>query len=102
MSTVLRGKRAAYDNIANGSATGPERTIAGDTVSKVEMPGGGFRTSTSTGDEWHTNVAGGSSVTDQVADGTVAAGAVPENLVAAATTNTNEELGSSNIDGMTS
>ena len=93
MSRSVRGRRASYDNIASGSATGAERTISGDTVSKVEMHGGGFRTSTSTGDEWHSNVEAGSSVSDQAADGTVAGGAMPENLVASATTNTEENVG---------
>ena len=99
MALVSRGRRTRYDNIASGSVAGPERTISGDTVSKVEMYGGGFRTSTSTGDVDHSNVAGGSSVTDQVADGTVAGGAVAENLVAQATTNTEENTGSSNAPG---
>lgn len=93
MATKQRGRRAAYDNIASGSATGGERTISGDTVSVVEMPGGGYRTSTSTGDAWHTNIKVGTSTTDDVADGTVAGGAQAENLVAAATTNTDEKLG---------
>lgn len=99
MSFSARGRRTGYDNISVGNAAGAEKTISGDAVSKVEMPGGGFRTSTSTGDEWHSNVAQGSSVTDQAADGTVAAGALPENLVVAATTNTEERVGSSNVVG---
>lgn len=99
MAISARGRRTAYDNISVGNAVGAEKTISGDSVSKVEMPGGGFRTSTSTGDEWHTNVAQGSSVTDQAADGTVAGGALTENLVAAATTNTEERIGSSNVAG---
>lgn len=93
MASRIRGRRTAYDNIASGSAAGAERPIAGDSVSKVEIYGGGFRTSTSTGDEWHTNVEKGSSVTDQAADGTVAGGAIAENVIAAATTNTEERLG---------
>lgn len=93
MAYRLRGRRNAYDNIANASATGAERTISGETVSKVEFYGGGFRTSTSTGDEWHTNIAAGTSVSDQAADGTVAAGAVFENITVAATTATDERLG---------
>lgn len=99
MANTVRGKRTAYDNIASGSATGREQTIQSETVSKVEMHGGGFRTSTSTGDEWHSNVAVGSSVTDQAADGTVAGGALPENVVVLATTNTEEQTGSSNTAG---
>lgn len=93
MATRLRGRRAAYDNIASGSATGRERTIANTSVSKVEMYGGGFRTSTSTGDEWHTNVAVGSSVTDQAADGTVAGGAVAENITVVEVSPTQEIVG---------
>jgi hypothetical protein len=99
MATTLRGRRAAYDNIAAGAAAGAERTISGDTVSKVEIYGGGYRTSTSTGDEWFSNVKQGASVTDCVANGTVAGGAIAENLVAAATTNTEERTGSSNTAG---
>lgn len=99
MSVQLRGKRVAYDNIAQGSAAGGsggslvERTIAGETVSYIEMPGGGYRTSTSTGEVWHSNVNSGSSVTDQTADGTVAGGAHPENIIAQGTTMTVEKLG---------
>ena len=93
MTVTLRGRRTAYDNIAAGSATGRERTIAGDTVSNHEMYGGGFCTSTSTGDVWHSNVRMGVSVSDQAANGTVDGGAIHENLVAAATTNTEERLG---------
>lgn len=99
MAIVKRGRRHHYDNIAAGTAMGRERPISGDTVSKVEMHGGGYRTSTSTGDEWHTNVAAGSSVTDQAADGTEEGGALPENTVVAATTNTEERTGSSNVAG---
>lgn len=99
MAIVRRGRRDRFDNIARGDAAGRERTISGDSVSKVEMYGGGFRTSTSTGDEWHTNVAVGSSVTDQAADGTGEGGAIAENLVVVATTNTEERTGSSNVAG---
>lgn len=99
MAIKSRGKRKAYDNIAAGAATGRERVISGDTVSKVIMPGGGFRTSTSTGDEWHSNVVAGTSVSNDVADGTVDGGAQAENFVAAGTTNTVERTGSSNVAG---
>ena len=85
MATRLRGRRAAYDNIASGSATGAERTIADTTAVKVEMYGGGFRTSTSTGDEWHSNVLSGSSVTDQAGVTDNAGGAIAENLIAGVT-----------------
>lgn len=73
--TNLRGRRVRYDNIAVGAAAGTERTIRGDTVSVAELPGGGFATSTSTGDVWHTNVAVGNVVSDQVSPNTV-----PENI----------------------
>lgn len=68
MSVNSRGRRIRFDNIAVGSSgvAGNERTIAGDSVSSLEMYGGGRCTSTSTGDQWHTNVKVGSSVTDQV------------------------------------
>jgi hypothetical protein len=88
MSRTLRGRRVAYDNIAAGSATGAERTISGDSVSPVEIHGGGFQTSTSTGDVWHSNVEAGSSVTDQVSPATV-----PENTLAVETAPTNENVG---------
>jgi hypothetical protein len=88
MSFTSRGRRCAYDNIAAGSATGPERTIAGETVSPQEMFGGGYQTSTSTGDVWHTNIQTGASVTD---------GNGPENMgdgTATGTTDpTDERLG---------
>ena len=89
MAVTQRGRRTRYDNIAQGSATGPERTISGDTVSKVEMHGGGFCTSTSNGDEWHTNVAAGVSTSEQALTNVVG-GELPENVVATATTNTEE------------
>ncbi len=99
MATRLRGRRAAFDNIAVGSATGAERTIAGDTVSPVEMPGGGFRTSTSTGDVWHSNITIGVSVSNDAADGTVAGGALAEQNVQVGVTNTEELTASSNSPG---
>jgi len=88
MAVTSRGRRIRYDNISAGNATGPERTIAGDTVSKVEMHGGGYMTSTSTGDTERSNVANGASVTDQVSPGTV-----PENTLVAASAPTNENVG---------
>ncbi len=93
MATTLRGRRAAYDNIAAGAATGAERTISGDSVSKVEMYGGGFRTSTSTGEAWCNNVVAGTSVTNAEGVTNVAGGAIHEHIVAAAVTNTEELLG---------
>lgn len=87
MSINSRGRRDRYDNIAIASATGRERTIAGDSVSVIEMHGGGTCTSTSNGDAWHTNVAVGNVVTDQAAI-TV----VPENTLAVATAPTDEKV----------
>ena len=62
MAVVKRGRRTAYDNIAAGSVAGFEHTIAGDTVTYLEAPGGGFRTSTSNAEAWHSNIAAGVSV----------------------------------------
>ena len=85
--TVSRGRRVRYDNIAVGSRIlTPENTIAGQTVTVVEMYGGGFMTSTSTGDVWHTNIKSGSSVTDQVSPG------VPmENIIVTGTSDIQNE-----------
>jgi len=64
----------------------PENTIAGQTVTVVEMYGGGFMTSTSTGDVWHTNIKVASSVTDQVSPG------VPfENIIVTGTSDIQNE-----------
>ena len=93
MSRTLRGRRVAYDNIASGSATGTERTIAGETPA-IEMHGGGTMTSTSTGDVDHSNVEVGSSVSDQVSPDTV-----PENTLASATAPTDDNVASSNSPG---
>ena len=98
MAFTLRGRRVAYDNIAAGSATGAERTIAGQDVSPVEVHGGGYRTSTSEGDVWHTNVAAGASVSDQ-AHSAVVGGELPEQVIQAGVTNTNENTASSNVAG---
>lgn len=57
MALTVRGRRTAYDNIANGSAAGRELTIAGDTVSKQEMYGGGYMVSTSNNEHQITNIA---------------------------------------------
>lgn len=92
MAIVRRGKRESYDNIAAGSATGYERTKT-DTVTYIEMPGGGFRTSTSTGDVNHSNITAGVSVSNDAADGTVAGGAMAEHVVQSGVTNTEEQLG---------
>jgi hypothetical protein len=87
MSTVIRGRRVRYDNIAAGSAlTTPEKVISGQTVTVVEMYGGGTMTSTSTGEANHTNIKAGSSVTDQVSPG------VPfENIVVINTSDIQQE-----------
>lgn len=98
MAFTLRGRRVAYDNIASGSATGAERTIAGDTVSPVEVHGGGYRTSTSTGEAWHSNVESGSSVSDQALSAVVG-GELPEQVVQTGVTNTEENTASSNVTG---
>lgn len=63
------------------------------------MYGGGFRTSTSTGDEWHSNLEKGTSVSNDTEDGTVAGGAIAENVAVKATTNTEERTGSSHSPG---
>jgi hypothetical protein len=47
MSLTIRGRRASYDNIASGEASGRELTILGNTVSKQELYGGGYNCSTS-------------------------------------------------------
>ena len=69
MSPVTnRGRRQSYDNIAAGSAVDSlERTYT-DTVSPVELYGGGRVTSTSTavGDVGNTNIAAGTAVSDRV------------------------------------
>ena len=54
--TTIRGRRAAYDNIAAGEAAGKEMTILGNTVSKHEVYGGGFVVSTSDGDHAITKI----------------------------------------------
>ncbi len=66
MSFTQRNRRVAFDNISSGNAAGPERLIAGDTVSVIETFGGGTRTSTSTGEQNHTNTVIGEVVSDGV------------------------------------
>jgi len=57
MSVTNRGRRTRYDNIAVGAAiTSRENTILGNTVSRFEQYGGGFYTSTSTGEMQFTNI----------------------------------------------
>jgi hypothetical protein len=87
MSTVLRGRRIRYDNIAQGSAlTTPEKVITGQSVTVIEIYGGGFCTSTSTGEAWQNNVKAGASTTDELAPG-----AMQENIVVANTTDIQQE-----------
>ena len=86
MAVTLRGRRTAYDNIAVGSATGTEHTQQAGDVTVVEMYGGGKRTSTSTGDVDHSNVAAGASVTDAVLN-------TPEERFQSGVTNTEENVG---------
>ena len=71
MSLTQRGRKTAYDNIAAGSATGRELTIAGDTVSKQEVYGGGFVVSTSNNehDITNINVDAGTSTSDSIFQG---------------------------------
>lgn len=88
MSYTQRGRRVAYDNIAQGAATGPERTYT-DTVTNIEMHGGGTMTSTSTGDVNHTNIAVGVSVSD---------GLGPENMTVAVDP-TDDNVATSNTVG---
>lgn len=57
MAYTERGRRTRYDNIAAGSAiTSKENTILGNTVSVVEVYGGGHRTSTSNEERDITNI----------------------------------------------
>ena len=86
MSVTLRGRRAAYDNIAVGSATGRELTISGDTTSHNEVYGGGHVNSTSTAEKDITNIAidAGTSTSDAGFQG-------PENLTVA------EDPGNENV-----
>ena len=94
MAVIQRLRRTAYDNIARGSATGVERTVAGETVSWLERHGGGRYTSTSTevgsGGLGQTNVAAGTSTTDDNFG--------PDNMTAAVNP-TDERIASSNTAG---
>lgn len=96
MTVTVRGRRTAYDNIASGQATGRELTIAGDTVSKQEVYGGGYQTSTSNNEHDITNIVvdGGVSTSDSVFQG-------PENMIAE-TDPTDEALATSDHPGFTS
>ena len=89
MAVTLRARRTRYDNIAAGSATGNEFLVAGETVSRIEMHGGGVRTSTSNAEAWQTNVQAGVSTSEQ-GQGAAVGGEMPENIVVVATTGTDE------------
>jgi hypothetical protein len=95
MSTTIRGRRAAYDNIASGEATGRELTILGDTASNQEVYGGGFVNSTSNNERHITKIAADTvSTSDAGVQG-------PENLVAGEDPG-NEALATSDFPGFTS
>lgn len=89
MSFTQRNRRVAYDNIASGSATGGERTISGESVTVVEIYGGGKMTSTSTGESDHSNIASGTTVSEEGG---------PDNMTAAVDP-TDERMASSNVVG---
>lgn len=92
MALTVRGKRTAYDNIAAGSATGRELTIAGNTVSKQERYGGGYNVSTSNYEHAITKIVADTvSASDAAVQG-------PENMTAAVDP-TDENTGSSNTAG---
>lgn len=61
MAFNLRNRRVAFDNIAAGSATGRERTVAGSLPS-TELYGGGTGTAGATAMN-HSNIAAGEDVT---------------------------------------
>jgi hypothetical protein len=87
MSTVQRGRRIRYDNISVGNAlTTPEKVISGQTVTYNEIYGGGYMTSTSTGDVWQNNIKVGTSVSDEVSPGVM-----QENLVVVGTSDIQQE-----------
>jgi hypothetical protein len=92
MSTTIRGRRAAYDNIASGQATGRELTILGDTASNQEVYGGGYVNSTSNNERHITKIVADTvSTSDAGAQG-------PENMTGAVDP-TDERTGSSNGAG---
>ena len=65
MAQTVRLRRTKYDNIAAGAAiTTNENTILGNTESYNEKYGGGYYTSTSNEEREITNVAAGTSTTD--------------------------------------
>jgi hypothetical protein len=68
MAYTERGRRTRYDNIAAGSAlSSKENTILGNTVSVVEVYGGGTRTSTSNEERDITNISVGTVSTSDAA-----------------------------------
>lgn len=89
MSFTQRNRRQAYDNIASGQATGAERPISGESVTVVEIYGGGKMTSTSTGESDHSNIAAGTTVSEEGG---------PDNMTVAVDP-TDERTGSSNSVG---
>ena len=76
MAFTDRLRRQAFDNIAAGSAAGRELLIAGDTVSVQGMAGGGQFVSTSNTEAGHTNIAAGTSVSEQLTRENIQAGVV--------------------------
>ena len=89
MAVTDRLRRTKYDNIASGSVAGPERTVAGDTVTVINMYGGGIMTSTSTGEAYHSNNPAGTSVSE---------GNLPDNMTVGVVP-TDERIASSNTVG---
>jgi hypothetical protein len=68
MAYSERGRRTRYDNIAQGAAlSSKENTILGNTVSVVEVYGGGTRTSTSNEERDITNISVGTVSTSDAA-----------------------------------
>jgi hypothetical protein len=68
MAYTERGRRTRYDNIAAGSAvSSKENTINGNTVSVVEVYGGGTMTSTSNEERDITNISVGTVSTSDAA-----------------------------------
>lgn len=100
MAVTERGRRTRYDNIAAGSAiTTKENTILGNTVSVVEVYGGGTMTSTSNAEANITNIRdeGGSGDATSTSD---AGFQGPENMTAGVDP-TDERTASSNVVGVT-
>ena len=101
MSRTQRGRRVAYDNIAQGQAiSSNENTIAGETASVFEVYGGGTRTSTSNAEQNITNIrpeqlsGDATSTSDSGFQG-------PENMTAGVDP-VDENVETTNNEGMTS